>query len=213
MSDDKDIECKWVCKDRKEEYSPWNLFYELIIIIPAFLIGIYALIWLPIYGIIFSLFYACWSFGCYFVVFRIVLCPNCYYYGRWCPDGMGKFAKKVYGIKGDIKNYKKALLLPTIGWVVIVIFPIIIMSIYFIIDPQLTIPLFFNLLDLEVPIILCNIIFTTFFLLYFLMHKFLSCKGCAHVNTCYLSKVPLPQLFFGIIVGLLIMQITALLIL
>ena len=213
MNEIQDSQCKWIQKERKEVYSPWNLFYELILIIPAFLIGIYILAWIPGIGILLSIIYGFWTFGCYFIVFRIVLCPNCYYYGRWCPDGMGKFAKKVYGVKGDINRYKKALTIPTVGWVVIVVFPIIVSILSYFNDPNLTIPLFFKVLKLQVPILIFTVIFAVIFFIYFTMHKFLSCKGCAHVKSCNLSKVALPQLFLGIISGIIVLYIVGVFIL
>jgi len=183
MNDDA---CPWICPNRREAYSPWNLVMELAFIIPTFIAGIYGLFWIPQTGPGFSIFYAAWCFGCYFVVFRIVLCPNCYYYGRWCPDGMGKYAKKVFGVRGSVQNYKKALVIPTIGWMVIFFFPTVVLLIESVFQPNLEIP--FSLFNWAMPAFWYALFFLALILLYFFVHIRLSCRGCAHRTTCNLLK-------------------------
>jgi len=178
--------CPWVCAERREEYTPWHLVVELLFILPTFLAGIYWLFWIPTYGLVLAIFYGTWAFGCYFVVFRVVLCPNCYYYGRWCPDGMGKFAKKVYGVKGNVQNYKKALLIPTIGWAVIFFFPPVMLFMAFLVTPSLNVPL--GIAGVALPAFLYALLFLGLIILYFTVHIRLSCRGCAHRETCNLLK-------------------------
>ncbi len=179
--------CEWVCADRREEYSPLNLVFELVSIQFAFFVGIYGLAWYPTWGAALATFYAIWCFGSYFVVFRIVLCPNCYYYGRWCPDGMGKYAKKVFGVRGSVQRYKKALLIPTIGWAVIFTFPIAVLVVYFIFDPGLAIPVGW-LGGIVMPVLWYATLFAIVILVYFTIHIRIACRGCAHVETCNLLK-------------------------
>jgi hypothetical protein len=186
--DNEKEECPWICSNRRESYSVWNLIFELITILITFIVGIYGLYWFPGWGLFIALFYGLWCFICYFVVFRIVLCPNCYYYGRWCPDGMGKYAKKVFGVKGSVMKYKKALIIPTIGWAVIFFFPILFMILYYIFIPELMIPfLICNNLYL-IPVLLYCCMFGLCILGYFILHIRFSCRGCAHRNTCNLLK-------------------------
>ncbi len=206
-SNDGSNNCPFICAPRKEEYSPLNLVIELIFVIPAFIIGSYGLFWVNEYGQFLAIFYLIFSFGCYFVLFRIVLCPNCYYYGRWCPDGMGKFAKKVYRVKGDVNNYKRALVIPTIGWATIVVFPTITLFFYFFINPNAVVPLIIGAYIVQTPVLIYDAIFAYVFMLYFTVHQKFSCKGCAHIGHCNLSKVPLHLLFLGIIAFLITLQI------
>ncbi len=207
ISSENNKKCPFVCDGRKEEYSPLNLVLELVFVIPAFIIGAYGLFWINSCGPFLAIFYAIFCFGCYFVVFRVVLCPNCYYYGRWCPDGMGKFAKKVYGVKGDINNYKRALVIPTIGWVTIIVFPTLTLLLYFFLSPTAVVPIFIGAFILQMPMLIYDAIFSCVFLLYFTVHKKFSCKGCAHVEHCNLSKVPLNLLFLVIFILLISLQV------
>lgn len=199
--------CKWICEERREEYSPWNLIIELAFIIPTFIVTIYGLFWLQPFGFILSIFYAIWCFGCYFVVFRIILCPNCYYYGRWCPDGMGKYAKKVFGAKGDVNNYKKALTIPTIGWIVVLLFPFISFILYHYAGSYSLIPIFFGDNILNVSALWYDVLFSTILFIYFTVHKRVSCRGCAHIKSCNLSKVPLNIVFLVGIIFIFILML------
>ena len=171
---------------RREEYSPWNLVAELAFIIPTFIAGIYGLFWVPAVGLGLAAFYAAWCFGCYFVVFRIVLCPNCYYYGRWCPDGMGKYAKKVFGVRGSVQDYKKALLIPTIGWAGVFSFPPVVLILAFVLQPALAIPFVWS--GWAMPAFWYAMLFLGLIVLYFWVHIRLSCEGCADRKTCNLLK-------------------------
>jgi hypothetical protein len=180
--------CPWIRPDRREHYSPWNLVAELVFIIPTFLAGTYGVFWVPVLGPGLAIVYTLWCFGCYFVVFRVVLCPNCYYYGRWCPDGMGKYAKKVFGVRGSVQNYKKALVIPTIGWAAISFFPPAVLAVALVFQPATTIiPVPFT--GWAVPGFWYAIFFVALIVLYFFVHIRLSCRGCAHCGTCNLLKV------------------------
>ena len=183
---DHNAPCPWICSDRREHYSPWNVVVELAFIIPTFIAGIYGVFWVQVIGVGLSIFYTAWCFGCYFVVFRVVLCPNCYYYGRWCPDGMGKFAKKVFGVRGSVQRYKQALVIPTIGWVVIFFFPPVVLFIAWAFQPSLSIPMI--LFGWVVPAFWYALLCLGLILLYFAVHIRLSCRGCAHRDTCNLLK-------------------------
>ncbi|HUY01391.1 MAG TPA: hypothetical protein VMV49_17650 [Candidatus Deferrimicrobium sp.] len=174
----------FICTHRREEYTPYHLVFELAFLIPTFLIGILVLYWFSAIGITF--FFGLWCFLNYFIVFRLVLCPNCYYYGRWCPDGMGKYAKKVFNKKGDVTRYKKALIIPTIGWSVILAFPIVICVISFIRNPHYLVELNVGALTISLNALWGALLYAIFILLYFAIHIRLSCRGCAHRECCNL---------------------------
>lgn len=199
--------CKWVCERRKEDYSVYNLVIKLIMIIPAFFIGIYGLLNIPVIGIVMGLIYGIWCFTSYFVIFRIVLCPNCYYYGKWCPDGMGKFAKAAFKRKGNIESCKKSLLIPTIGWSAIVIIPPLMLTVYFFLVPVAAIFIHLGFIFFYIPVLFYAIFFLLYFLFYFSLHRRLSCKDCAHGDYCNLNILPFPALFLMAIIALSLLQL------
>lgn len=199
--------CKWVCERRKEDYSVSNLVIELSMIIPAFFIGIYGLLTVPHVGLFLGLGYGIWCFANYFVIFRIVLCPNCYYYGKWCPDGMGKFAKAAFKRKGNVDHYKNSLIIPTIGWLVIVLFPPLVLTIYFFMVPVAAVFIHLGFIFFYIPVLFYVIFILFYFLFYFSLHRRLSCRECAHVEHCNLSIVPFPALFLMAIIVISLLQL------
>lgn len=65
-----------------------------------------------------------------YVVLRKLVCTNCYYYGKWCPIGWGKFSA-VFFNKGNIEEFSTgiAVKLAPITYGLLAIVPIILIVI------------------------------------------------------------------------------------
>lgn len=67
-----------------------------------------------------------------FVILRRMVCPNCYYYGKWCSMGWGKLSALFFK-KGDIEDFSTSLgiKLAPITYGLLTIIPLILIIISF----------------------------------------------------------------------------------
>lgn len=110
----------------KDEFKKIYVLIENILLIIQFVIGFIGMSGFKISNIPYiSIIYILFAIIMLGFVLRKHLCTHCFYYGKWCHCGWGKLSSVMY--KKSSGNIKVAIKTITPTWIILMVFPILIM--------------------------------------------------------------------------------------